>query len=794
MAYLYENAEDYLEAGMRLIPLHPIINGHCGCGEPECKAVGKHPLRSNWQLQSLVDSATVRDVWGDAYGCNGLGWALDKDHIVLDIDPRNGGIESLKTLQNDLNINFFDVCTAIVKTGGNGWHFYFKKLDTQDLGWKLPEKYKGCDLKMAGGFVVIAGSMHLSGNDYDFYQANKSELADLAMIPEGLANLLVRTYSEHREKVKASGLADIEEVKDMLSYLSPDMGYHDWVKVGMAIHHATNGTGVAIWDDWSKGGASYRAGECDKKFHSFGKYNGNTVGMGSLVAMARDAGWQPAADSTALSREELDAIKSVWDKKKDERIALPSIADDADIDLFDPPAMLGDIYKYIYASSPYPNKTLALACSLSTLTNVIGRRFYWGGKFANIQPNLLVLCVAGSSVGKDSLIKASHRLLSVCGLAPAIHGRIKSDKDLIDAMEMNQYAMYIIDEFGYVLQRISNAIKKGGASYLEGITATIMEAFTKGDSEMLLDLSRKTALREKYDEIIAKTQAALADGNFKNESVLKAKLERAQDLMKKHATGLPNPFLSFCTFATPRSMESAFSGDATENGFLSRAMAFHEAETNPRRKEDFAGTPEISMGLTMKLKAISIGTHLDKCPFGRVDSFNAERVAIKINHDAQLFVERSLDYFHELAETQKESGLESLPRRALDSIVKVCIALASESGVLTIQMARYAVKLVRMEIDRKIRRVNSTERMSSASKEERLDGVAHRIIEVCATEKGETPAVILNHVKSGKVNRETLEQILQGLTENGYLEALDQGRKHGGKPLVRYKSTGKTIG
>lgn len=788
---LYANAEDYLDAGLRLIPIYPIINNKCGCGDPQCTAIAKHPLRSNWQNQSLVDSATLREVWNDVYQCNGLGWALDKDHVVIDVDPRNGGTESLAELQKDLNVDLFSICNAIVKTGGNGLHFIFKKDDSQVLGWKLPEKYKGIDLKMAGGFVVIAGSAHASGNEYDWYSSAKSDLDSLEPLPQGVADLLTRTYSDHRAKVKESGLADVEEIKDMLSCLSPDMDYHDWVKVGMAIHAATDGSGVKIWDDWSRGGQEYKENECDRKFHSFGKYSGNTIGMGTLVKMARAAGWEPAQDSTTLTADELQAIKDSWDKKKEERVSLPSIADDADIDLFAPVGLLGDIYDYIYACSPYPNKTLALACSLSTLTNVIGRRFYWPGKFSNIQPNLLILCVAGSSVGKDSLIKAAHRILSTCKLAPAIHGRIKSDKDLIDAMERNQYAIYYIDEFGYVLQRINNAIKKGGASYLEGITSTIMEAFTKGDSELLLDLSRKAALRERYELIINTCQKQLKDGDFTNESKIKAKLKRAEQLMEMHATGLPNPFLSIFTTATPKSMESAFSGDATENGFLSRAMAFHEFETNPRRKDGYNGTPAMPQPLEWKLRAVSVGSHLDECPFGRVDSFNLERTALTIQQDAQVYVERALDYFHELAETQKESGLESLPRRALDGIVKICIALASEKGILTLQMARYAVKLVKMEIDRKIRRVNSTERMASKDKDERTEGAAHRVIEVCNTDLGETPAVIFNHVKSSKINKDSLEVLLADLVKSGYLEGIDQGRKYGGVQLFRYKSTGK---
>lgn len=790
MSHVFQEAEDYLAARLRITPIFAFQGKVCGCGDSECPAAGKHPYKNGWQNTALADDG-VMEIWQEMHKCNSLGWVLDEEHIVIDVDKRSGGLESLEKLQKDLNVDLFDQCNAVVKTGGGGWHFYFKKLDSHDLGWKMPKSYPGIDIKQFGGYVIIAGSEHVSGNDYEWRSANKSDLENMAVIPEPLAQLLTRTYTTYREALKETGEADIDEIASMLKVLDASMDYETWLRVGMGIHNETGGSHDAfkVWDNWSQLSHKYQDGLTSKKWFSFGKYTGDPVGIGTVAEMARDKGWVPASDTAALTPEQLRELKESWAKKKADQITVPSTISDADIDLGSPPGLLGDIYQYVYACSAYPNKTLALACSLSTLTNVIGRRYYWPGKFANIQPNMMILCVAGSSVGKDSLIKAAHRILSLAKLAPAIHGRIKSDKDLIDAMERNQYAMYYIDEFGYVLQRIANAIGRGGAAHLEGIASTIMEAFTKGDGELLLDLSRKAALREKYEGIINTAETQIKDG--KTAALIekaKRRSEKAKKLMKLHATGLPNPFLSIFTTATPKSMELAFSGDATENGFLSRAMAFHEFETNPRRKDDYNGTPPIPSALEWKLRAVSVGVHLDECPFGRVDSFDMDRIPLEIDHDAQVFVDRAIDYFHEVAEVQKESGLESLPRRALDSVVKVCIALAAQEGRLTLQMARYAVKLVRMEIDRKIRRVHSTERLASKDGTIRMNGARDRVLEVCNTEKGETPAVILNHIKSGKVNREKLDQLLDAMVADGQLEAIDQGRKYAGVQLFRYKT------
>lgn len=791
MSDLYPIAEDYLDAHLRLIPIYPIIHGHCGCGDSECEAIGKHPIRSNWQHQSLVDSATVHDIWKDVYGCNGLGWALDADHIVVDVDPRNGGTESLEKLQQDLEIDLFDTCTAIVKTGGGGYHFYFQKLDSAILGWRMPSKYPGIDIKQGGGFVIIAGSMHVSGSDYEWHSAAKSDLQDLAVVPQKIADLLARTYSIHRQTLESSGTTDLEEIKDMLSFITPNLHHDDWVKIGMIVHAATDGSieGLKAWDNWSQPGTTYKDGLCQKKWFTFGRYQHRPVGMGTLVTMARAAGWEPRQDSTALTPEELQKIKDQWAQKIEDRVTLPSIADDADINIHEPPGLLGRINDYIYACSPFPNRNLSLACSLSVMTNVIGRKYYLPGRFSNIQPNMLVMCIAGSSVGKDSVLKAANRLLRNVGVGSAVHGRIKSEKDLLDALESNQFAMYVNDEFGYFLQRLNNAMKKGNASYLEGIIGTIMEVFTKGDDSALLDLSRKKAISEHYEGLIEKYSKALKDG-IGNIDKHKQRIDRAKFLLDKLKDGFANPFLSMFTTATPRTMELAFSGEATENGFLSRAMTFHEYETNPRPKEGYTGAPEVPTGLSMALRAVAF--ERDDCPFGRIDSFEQKRVAIRVDQDAQVYMDRAIGYFFDLAETQKESGLESLPRRALDSIVKVSIALAAEDQHLTLPMVRYAVKLVRSEMDKKIRRVNSTEGMASRNVDERADAVAHRICEVCGTETGETLAVLHRQCKSSSLTKASLAEIVDGLVANGYLEQIDTGRTYHRVPVYRYKATGKS--
>jgi hypothetical protein len=54
--------------------------------------------------------------------------------------------------------------------------------------------------------------------------------------------------------------------------------YGTWLKVGMALHHQTDGQkgGFVIWDTWSKDSSHYNWQECRDKWRTFAKRDGIT--------------------------------------------------------------------------------------------------------------------------------------------------------------------------------------------------------------------------------------------------------------------------------------------------------------------------------------------------------------------------------------------------------------------------------------------------------------------------------------------------------------------------------------
>lgn len=62
-----------------------------------------------------------------------------------------------------------------------------------------------------------------------------------------------------RSQIDKSDTTIEQYLSTLLEALDPDMDYTLWVRVGMAVHHASAGSdiGLAIFDEWSSGGQKY---------------------------------------------------------------------------------------------------------------------------------------------------------------------------------------------------------------------------------------------------------------------------------------------------------------------------------------------------------------------------------------------------------------------------------------------------------------------------------------------------------------------------------------------------------
>ena len=95
---------DYAARGWRIFPCHTIERGHWTCEKGiDCQSPGKHPRTRNGVLDASNDQSMIRawvSRWGDK-----INWAVATGHesgiIALDVDPRNGGFQSLNEYEEN---------------------------------------------------------------------------------------------------------------------------------------------------------------------------------------------------------------------------------------------------------------------------------------------------------------------------------------------------------------------------------------------------------------------------------------------------------------------------------------------------------------------------------------------------------------------------------------------------------------------------------------------------------------------------------------------------------------------
>ena len=179
----------YADLGWHVFPCHtPRPAGGCSCRKRDCGSIGKHPRTLKGFKDATTDLATIRAWWemwpdanvGIACGASGL--------VVLDIDPRHGGDESLRDLitQHD-DHSILNTVTA--ETGGGGTHLlYHCPPDTFIADVVSSEKFRGplgpgIDVRAAGGYIVAPPSLHESGQEYAWVVSQAPGETDLLVLP-----------------------------------------------------------------------------------------------------------------------------------------------------------------------------------------------------------------------------------------------------------------------------------------------------------------------------------------------------------------------------------------------------------------------------------------------------------------------------------------------------------------------------------------------------------------------------------------------------------------------------------
>lgn len=752
---------EHINHGHFIIPIHPIgEDGLCSCNQKDCPPTnaGKHPALDGWQTLQVEWDDEQLELFEQQRKLEAYGIRLD-NLLVVDVDERNGGVEAFKRLAELVPEIFGAGMIVNTGSGGGSKHYYFKLPDgCGDLRTK-PKEFAGIDFKSgSGAYVIGAGSMHRSGREYSVLVG---DLGDLDYAPAKLIELLKR--EEPVIKYDTDKQFSHDAISAMLGYISPDIPYDEWAKVGAAIYDATNGSGFDLFNSWSrKSTEKYNEKATRKQWNNSANYH--DIHGGTLEFMAREAGWLSVDDRFYLDNKHLgEKMAKSWAKFEP--------LDTSEVNLLAPHGLVGRIKDWIDNQCLYPREQLALAAALQAVSNIAGLSHC--DALNNMSLNLITFSAAASSTGKEAVYQALTEVMREAGLAPAVHGMIKSEQEVIRNLIEHQASFYIVDELGEHLAKIMRARQRGGAVYLEGIITQWMSVFTKANGWMQITGDTKRDLTDIKKREIAQFQK-LMDNNEAGQNP-----ERTMELLKKQlddiGQGIENPFLSIFGTCLPEQLNQLMTHEMATNGLLSRTLVFVEHEDNPWLKEGFR-KEKMPESLKMEIKGLSHAFRNSPNP-SRIDHVG-ERRPITTTPDAEQALNRSSREFYLLADEKKEkSGLQAIYRRGYELVTKVSLILAAQSGVRTVTDVLWAHALVKDNLAQK------NLQAFAQSSESKADALAARVIAFLDKDTGKSMAVIKNRLRQPE---KALLEIINQLIDKGMVKTVESAQIYNKKRVIKY--------
>ena len=752
------NQYDFIDAGIKIFGLYGAKGDLCDCGNPDCKALFKHPIASNWQHTPDWSDEQLETMDEMGHFDTGYG-VLVQGLLIVDVDARNGGVESFSKLCKDLDMDLLSESGLAVSTGSGGgsMHLYFNCPDGAYV--QHTDKYKGIDFKTSG-YVVGPESLHKSGNVYEVIHGSPDDITDA---PETLLKVIEKPEYHRAEFNGASVDVNDDDIKDMLSHISPDTDHETWYRTGMAIHHITSGQGFALWDDWSSIGEKYPSSQTlEKRWHSFGK-SSNPVTFGTLAHYAEQGGWVSKGG-------EVTFISDLEEVEEDDEI------DISGVDYNRPPGFVGDIAQWINDQCLYPRESLAVSAALTSIGNICGLRYIDAQD--GMTTNLFAFGVAGSSTGKEAVQQAWLKIMNAAGISGAVHGAFKSEQEVIRNLIRHQMAAYSVDELGITLAKVKNAQKRGGASYLEGLIGVLMSAFSKADG--IMPISGDT--REEVSKIL-QTELAVCnkkiDENEDKTGFFERKKPQLERALLNIEQGIESPFLSIIGFTTPVTFNNLVDFEQATNGFLSRALISNDLETNPKRKSKFKKRPmDDQMAYTLA-NLYAPGEYSGDIE--RIEYYG-DKIKIESTSDAQTMLDNVYQSFWDMAEQHKgRTGLEAVPRRGYELCAKISTILAAPEGLRTKEHVRWAYAIVKRDVEYKLKLAyaNMKEEESQGG-----DAVLAKIMNCVRKDHGETEGVIVNRCRPHA--KDLVKDMIAKLVESKQIKAVEDTHKRNKKPIIKY--------
>jgi hypothetical protein len=659
--------------------------------------------------------------------------------IAIDIDSDSKLVKQAKLLMPD---------TPCIKVGHKGETRFYRWTGQHNFDFREPGiREAEIQLLSSGRFTVLPPSIHPKTKlEYRWTGEHPLDLLEAKDLPEFPENTIAAIKALYGMKPAASlnGSSDINssdfdgiyDAHELLPSIPSDIGYEDWIRVGMALHHRYGSDkGLELWDTWSQSGTKYPGKDkLITHFNSFNADKSNVVTMGSLVQLAKENGYQlPVVSQTAKPTKLFKRITHA---------VPPELLTNA-------PGVLGELTRYIDATALYPSPHLSFAAALSVVGSIKAHRI--ASPDGVLRTNFMVVSVALSGRGKDhSRIMAKRILGQLRADDVILPDRIASGQGIVQMLRNSHgRGIWLCDEFGRLYSRT-----KG------------VQSSTANMADFLIELYNSAGGTYRGSSYADNTKAP--------------KTDIEQPCLNIHATTVPDRFY-----------ESVHIEEVTD-GFFARWLIFDLDEVelpldsvpsvNPHDNLPLSIHRELEWWLGQSLNCSDSKTALPNTinPQRAVYDARAQLVIDQFRRDCratanQLLKEGSELYpiYNRTAEMAVKLALTATPSYTIDESVMLW---ATE---LSLKITESMCKIIKKNIGQSDS-ARITSRLlewmrDNCDKEKYSNGFARRDLSLFA------PYNFRNLIARER------EEILKDLIKNGYIVAQTLKSKSNGKEVVIYR-------
>lgn len=409
------------------------------------------PLKGvEWSKYSLE---TVPEFEDKATGY-GLVCGKVSDVIGVDIDTDDEDVIR--------RVEAFSGVSLVKKRGSKGFTAFFKYNGEKSQVWKKDGKVI-IELLSDGRKTTIPPSKYKK-EAFAYTYITENTLFDkevLQSLPNNFTACLDMLYPKPLKEYRDFSHVvhediDLSQAQEMLSFISPDLSYLEWVEIGMSLKSEFGDAAFQLWDSWSSKGVEYKSSGMWSKWRSF---DNGAVTIRTLIWHAKQGGW---IKSYKIEKEEVEVDLSYHH----------SIYDTI------PNGLVKDIYEWILATSIMPQPPLALAASICAVGTIKGQKF---ATETDLRSNILAFGLAPSGSGKDHARKCINKIFAQSNCDILLSGQPASHVGLVNCLYRDGgVKLILIDEIGRLLQSLTS---KNAMPHQRDIMTEIMMLFSSASSK-----------------------------------------------------------------------------------------------------------------------------------------------------------------------------------------------------------------------------------------------------------------------------------------------------------------------